>query len=146
MSKWPAKNAAPTVSKATGGNPSPVLAIRRRASSLLGWRLARTRKPLESWLTKTKPEDMIVLFWSGHGFPDPDDPEKVYFACYDTDITVPATGYRMDRVHAAILEVLQLPADAHCPEVWGGLKAAYGPRPGEAPQLVRDVAEALPAG
>jgi hypothetical protein len=59
---------------------------------------------LESWLTKAGPSDQIVLFWAGHGFPDPADPEKVYFACYDTDVTVPATGYRMDRVRAALEE------------------------------------------
>ena len=47
---------------------------------------------MESWLTKAGRDDMIVLFWSGHGFPDPEDPEKVYFACYDTDIRIPATG------------------------------------------------------
>jgi uncharacterized caspase-like protein len=59
---------------------------------------------LESWLTKARPEDLIVLFWSGHGFPDPEDPEKVYFACYDTDPNIPATGYRMDRVVEALKE------------------------------------------
>ena len=59
---------------------------------------------LESWLTKAGPNDRIVLFWAGHGFPDPADPEKVYFACYDTDVNVPATGYRMDRVRAALEE------------------------------------------
>lgn len=59
---------------------------------------------LESWLTKAGPSDQIVLFWAGHGFPDPEDPEKVYFACYDTDISIPATGYRMDRVRAALEE------------------------------------------
>jgi len=59
---------------------------------------------LESWLTKAGPNDQIVLFWAGHGFPDPEDPEKVYFACYDTDISIPATGYRMDRVRAALEE------------------------------------------
>jgi len=59
---------------------------------------------LESWLTKAGPEDQIVLFWAGHGFPDPVDPEKVYFACYDTDMTIPATGYRMDRVRTALEE------------------------------------------
>ncbi len=59
---------------------------------------------LESWLTKSSPDDLILLFWSGHGFPDPDDMEKVYFACYDTDLTIPATGYRMDRVHRALEE------------------------------------------
>lgn len=59
---------------------------------------------LESWLSKVGPEDRIVLFWAGHGFADPEDPEKVYFACYDTDVTIPATGYRMDRVRAALKE------------------------------------------
>jgi hypothetical protein len=59
---------------------------------------------LESWLTKAGPQDQIVLFWSGHGFPDPENPEKVYFACYDTDISIPATGYRMDRVRLTLEE------------------------------------------
>ncbi len=59
---------------------------------------------LESWLTKAGPNDQIVLFWAGHGYPDPEDPEKVYFACYDTDIRIPATGYRMDKVRAALEE------------------------------------------
>ena len=59
---------------------------------------------LESWLTKASQNDQIVLFWSGHGFPDPENPEKVYFACYDTDISIPATGYRMDKVRMALEE------------------------------------------
>ncbi len=59
---------------------------------------------LDSWLTKAGPEDVIVLFWSGHGFADPEDPEKVYFACHDTDIRIPATGYRMDHVHRSLEE------------------------------------------
>ncbi len=59
---------------------------------------------LESWLTKAGPNDQIVLFWAGHGFPDPEDPEKVYFACYDTDINIPVTGYRMDRIRNTLEE------------------------------------------
>jgi uncharacterized caspase-like protein len=59
---------------------------------------------LESWLTKAGPDDLIVLFWSGHGYPDPADPEKVYFACHDTDLSIPATGYRMDRVRTVLEE------------------------------------------
>jgi uncharacterized caspase-like protein len=62
------------------------------------------RIALESWLTKARSGDTILLFWAGHGYPDPDDPEKVYFACYDTDIRVPATGYRMDQIRRAIEE------------------------------------------
>lgn len=60
---------------------------------------------LKSWLTKAGPNDQIVLFWSGHGYPDPEDPEKVYFATYDTDISIPATGYRMDEVRNALEEI-----------------------------------------
>lgn len=62
------------------------------------------RIALEAWLTKAAKGDLIVLYWAGHGFPDPEDPEKVYFACHDTDIRVPATGYRMDRVREALEE------------------------------------------
>ena len=60
---------------------------------------------LKSWLTKAGPNDQIILFWAGHGYPDPEDPEKVYFATYDTDISIPATGYRMDEVNTALKEI-----------------------------------------
>ncbi len=59
---------------------------------------------LESWLSKSGPSDQIILFWAGHGYPDPEDPEKVYFACYDTDISIPSTGYRMDNVRRSLEE------------------------------------------
>ena len=59
---------------------------------------------IESWLTKAKQDDVIVFFWSGHGYPDPEDPEKVYFACYDTDLSLPATGYRMDHIRRSLEE------------------------------------------
>ena len=64
------------------------------------------RITLESWLTKASSNDLVVLYWAGHGYPDPEDPEKVYFACYDTDISIPATGYRMDKVRDALEERL----------------------------------------
>ena len=60
---------------------------------------------LESWLTKVSSRGQVVLFWAGHGYPDPENPEKVYLATYDTDISIPATGYRMDRVRAALEEI-----------------------------------------
>ncbi len=59
---------------------------------------------LESWLTKAGENDLIVVFWAGHGFPDPEDQQKVYFACYDTELSIPATGYRMDRVRVSLEE------------------------------------------
>lgn len=60
---------------------------------------------LKSWLTKAGPEDQVILFWAGHGYPDPEDPEKVYFATHDTDISIPVTGYRMDEVRRALEEI-----------------------------------------
>jgi len=59
---------------------------------------------LESWLTKAAQDDLIVLYWAGHGFPDPEDPEKVYLACHDTDVRIPATGFRMDRIISILRE------------------------------------------
>ena len=60
---------------------------------------------LKSWLTKAGPDDQVILFWAGHGYADPEDPEKVYLATYDTELSIPATGYRMDEVRRALEEI-----------------------------------------
>ncbi len=60
---------------------------------------------LESWLTKAGKDDVVLLFWAGHAFPSPEDPEKIYFVCHDTDVAIPATGYRMDHVTHALAEL-----------------------------------------
>jgi hypothetical protein len=59
---------------------------------------------LSGWLTHAGSNDLIVFFWSGHGYPDPADMRKVYFACYDTIISKPYTGWRMDKVVEALKE------------------------------------------
>lgn len=59
---------------------------------------------LEAWLTKAKPNDLILLYWSGHGQTDPQDGDKIYFVCHDTNPRIPATGYRMDRVRDSLEE------------------------------------------
>ncbi len=59
---------------------------------------------LEGFLSKAGKDDLILLYWSGHGFPDPADPSKVYFACHDTILRRPYTGYRMDRVRGVLEE------------------------------------------
>jgi hypothetical protein len=59
---------------------------------------------IESFLSKAGPDDMILLYWSGHAYPDPENTEKIYLACYDTDINRPSTGYRMDRVRQDLEE------------------------------------------
>lgn len=60
---------------------------------------------IESWLTKAGPQDQVILYWAGHGYPDPENQEKVYFTTYDTKLSIPATGYRMDRVRSSIEEL-----------------------------------------
>jgi uncharacterized caspase-like protein len=57
---------------------------------------------LESWLGKAGADDLIVLFWAGHGYSDLQN--NVYFACYDTDVAIPSTGFRMDRVRGILEE------------------------------------------
>ncbi len=67
-----------------------------------------TRKNLEAlingWLRKVSTEDMLLIYWAGHGYPDLADQRRVYFACYDTDMKKPWTGYRMDKVVNTIRE------------------------------------------
>lgn len=60
---------------------------------------------LESWLSKAGPNDQIVLFWAGHGYPDPENSEKVYLATYDTEIFIPSTGFRMNQVRRILEEI-----------------------------------------
>lgn len=59
---------------------------------------------LETWLRRAGPRDLILLYWSGHGWPDPEDPERAYFACYDSKPSDPSSGMRMDRVRQALEE------------------------------------------
>jgi len=59
---------------------------------------------LETWLRRAGPEDLIVLFWSSHAWPDPADPTKAYFACYDSRPSDPSSGWRMDRVREILEE------------------------------------------
>jgi uncharacterized caspase-like protein len=59
---------------------------------------------LYGFLQKAGKEDVIMLYWSGHGFADPENPEKCYFACYDTMVKKPWTGYEMKSVREALEE------------------------------------------
>lgn len=65
---------------------------------------ANIESALEGFLSKAGPDDVIILYWSGHGFPQPDNPKNVYFACYDTRLHRPFTGYRMDKVRRSLEE------------------------------------------
>jgi hypothetical protein len=41
-------------------------------------------------------------------------------------VDAPYDKERRGEVHRAIVELVELPADAHCPEVWSALKDKYG--------------------
>ena len=48
-------------------------------------------------LRDVAPEDVVVLFFSGHGVPDPFPPRRFYFLPYDADpADLPNTGYPLD--------------------------------------------------
>ena len=56
----------------------------------------------DGWLRRLGPRDILFVYWAGHGYPDLADQRRVYFACYDTDLKKPWTGYRMDKVVRSI--------------------------------------------
>jgi hypothetical protein len=59
---------------------------------------------LESWLRRSGRDDLVVVFWATHGWPDPEDSEKAYFATYDSRPSDLSSGLRMDRVRQSIQE------------------------------------------
>jgi hypothetical protein len=59
---------------------------------------------LETWLRRTSKDDLIVLYWSGHGWPDPENEERAFFGCYDSKISDASSSMRMDRVRQLLEE------------------------------------------
>jgi hypothetical protein len=57
---------------------------------------------LHGFLGKAGPRDIILVYWSGHGYVDPRDKTKAYFACYDTDVLEPWTGVGMGDVRRVL--------------------------------------------
>lgn len=44
------------------------------------------RSALFTFLTKPRPEDLVVIYWAGHGAPDPNDRRNLYLLTYDTRV------------------------------------------------------------
>lgn len=61
------------------------------------------RRGLFSFLKSAIKEDLVVIFFSGHGAADPDRPDNLYLLTYDTDpADVAATAFPMDDVRKAL--------------------------------------------
>jgi len=60
---------------------------------------ASITKALRSFLKKPAPEDVVLLYFSCHGSPDPDRPDYVYLVTHDTDPNdISGTGLPMREV------------------------------------------------
>ena len=44
------------------------------------------RTALFTFLSKPRPDDLVVIYLAGHGSPDPNDSRNLYFLTYDTDV------------------------------------------------------------
>ena len=55
------------------------------------------------FLKKAQKDDLVLIFFAGHGAPDPERPKNNYLLCHDTDPTrLAATGFPMWEVENAI--------------------------------------------
>jgi len=59
---------------------------------------------LENWLQRAAPDDLILLYWAGHAWPDSGNPDNALFACADSNPSVPSSGLGMNLV---IQELMQ---------------------------------------
>lgn len=61
------------------------------------------RGALFDFLKKTVKEDMVIIFFSGHGIPDPDKPSNLYLVAHDSDpAKIASTGIPMWDIETAL--------------------------------------------
>jgi len=53
---------------------------------------------LENWLQRAAPDDLILLYWAGHAWSDSGNPDDAFFACADSNPSVPSSGLGMNLV------------------------------------------------
>ena len=64
-----------------------------------GATLAAVESAVDRFLTRAGENDLIYLFLAGHGAPDPDNPQRLYFLLHDSKVTdLPHTAFPMDRM------------------------------------------------
>jgi hypothetical protein len=86
-------------SKAGGSFPaSNVKLLTNRQATTKG-----IRDGLFTFLKRTVKEDLVVIFFSGHGTPDPDKPSNLYLVAHDSDPNnISATGIPMWDIETAL--------------------------------------------
>jgi len=86
-------------SKAGGGFPaSNVKLLTNRQATAKG-----IRDGLFTFLKRTVKEDLVIIFFSGHGTPDPDKPSNLYLVAHDSDPNnISATGIPMWDIETAL--------------------------------------------
>jgi len=66
------------------------------------------RKALFTFLKKAIKEDLVIVYFSGHGASDPDRPKNLYLLTYDTDPSdIAATAFPMDDVKKALANTIE---------------------------------------
>jgi uncharacterized caspase-like protein len=65
------------------------------------------REALFEFLKHTVKEDLVLIFFAGHGLPDPGKPSNLYLIAHDSDATqIAATGIPMWDVEAALTRTI----------------------------------------
>lgn len=66
------------------------------------------RSALFTFLTKPLPQDLVVLYFAGHGAPDPNDSRNLYLLTYDTDPNdMGGTAFPMWQLQDVFLRILK---------------------------------------
>ncbi len=80
-----------------------VLLLANEAATTTG-----VRKALFSFLKSAIREDLVIVYFSGHGAADPDRPNNLYLLTYDTDPNdISGTAFPMDDVKKALANTIE---------------------------------------
>jgi uncharacterized caspase-like protein len=65
--------------------------------------LANITSAINVFLAKAVEDDIVIIFFAGHGSPDPNNPKNLFFLTYDTDPeTMASSGYLMEDLKRAM--------------------------------------------
>jgi len=59
---------------------------------------------LENWLQRASPNDLILLYWAGHAWSDSGNPDDAFFACANSNPSVPSSGLGMNLVVQTLMQ------------------------------------------